>query len=139
MAIGYVEETDYEAYAAARGITLLLDSSVTLTLALDYIEMQSYSGSKTDEDQELQFPRNDDTEVPDNIKNAQMQTALVYDAGGDPLAAIGQKVLSKSVDGAVSVSYSDKGGNTTLYPKITGLLRPYLSSYGGSNFKVSRG
>lgn len=137
--IGYVEETDFTAYAAARGIALLRPESETLTQGLDYIELQSYSGEKTDPNQALQFPRNGDTEVPDNIKAAQMQAALVYDSGNDPLAPIGSKVLEKTVHGAVTVRYSDKGGNSTSYPQITALLRPYLSSQGGSNFKVSRG
>ena len=137
--IGYVEETDFTAYAAARGITLLRPVSETLTQALDYIELQSYSGKKTDLNQALQFPRNGETEVPANIVTAQMQTALVYDKGEDPLAPIGQKVLEKTVHGAVSVKYSDKGGNSTSYVHITALLRPYLSSQGANNFKVSRG
>lgn len=137
--IGYVEETDFTAYAAARGITLLRPVSETLTQALDYIELQSYSGEKTDPAQPLQFPRNGETEVPAAIGTAQMQTALVYDAGEDPLAPIEQKVLEETVHGAVSVKYSDKGGNSSSYPHITALLRPYLTSQGGSNFKVSRG
>lgn len=137
--IGYVEETDFTIYAAARGITLARPESETLTQALDYIELQNYSGSKTDPNQPLEFPRNGETEVPAAIGTAQMQAALVYDSGADPLQPIGQKVLSKSVEGAVSISYSDKGGNSTSYPHITALLRPYLSSQGGSNFGVSRG
>ena len=137
--IGYVDETDFTAYAAARGITLLRPTSETLTQALDYIELQSYSGAKTDPEQVLQFPRDGETVVPANIVNAQMQTALVYDTGGDPLAANGTKVIEQTVFGAVSRKFSDKGGNTTTYPAITGLLRPYLSSAGGNSFKVSRG
>ena len=62
--IGYVDETDLTAYATARGITLLLSESVTLTLALDYIEVQMYKGDKTEESQALAFPRDGDTEVP---------------------------------------------------------------------------
>ena len=136
--IGYVEEADFTAYAAVRGITLLLSTSQTLTRALDYIELQSYKDKKTDPLQVLQFPRNGETVVPANILNAQMQTALVYDAGSDPLAANGQKILVDTV-GPISTTFSDKGGNTTTYPAITGLLRPYLSSAGGNSFKVSRG
>lgn len=137
--IGYVEETAFTAYADARGITLLRPVGETLTQALDYIELQSYSGYKTDPSQPLEFPRNGETEVPANIVTAQMQTALVYDSGSDPLAPVGSKVIEKTVHGAVSVKYSDKGGNSTSYPQITKLLQPYLSSAGGSSFVVSRG
>lgn len=137
--IGYVEEADFTAYALARGITLLRPESETLTQGLDYIELQSYSGEKTDPSQPLEFPRNGETEVPANIVTAQMQAALVYDSGEDPLAPVGSKVLEKTVHGAVTVKYSDKGGNSTSYPQITKLLQPYLSSDGGSSFMVSRG
>lgn len=137
--IGYVEETDFTAYAAARGITLLRPESETLTQALDYIELQSYSGSKTDPEQVLEFPRNGETEIPADIITAQMQTALVYDRGEDPLAPNGVKVLEETVHGAVTVKYSDKGGNTTTYPQITALLAPFLVNSGGSNFGITRG
>lgn len=137
--IGYAEEADFTAYALARGITLLRPVSETLTRALDYIELQSYSGYKTDEAQALQFPRDGSADVPASIVTAQMQTALVYDSGADPLAPVGAKVIEKTVHGAVTVRYSEKGGNSTSYPQITKLLRPYLSSAGGSSFMVSRG
>ena len=137
--IGYVEETDFTAYATARGITLLLPTAQTLTLALDYIELQSYSGSKTDPEQVLELPRNGDTEVPAGIITAQMQTALLYDVGVDILAPVGKKVLENTVHGAVTQKFSDKGGNTTLYPQISALLRPFLTSFGGNSFKVSHG
>lgn len=138
--IGYVEEADFTAYAAARGITLLRPVSETLTQGLDYIEIQDYSGEKTDPNQALQFPRNGDTEVPDNIVTAQMQAALIYDTGNDPMANTEPKVLEETVFGAVSVKYSDKSGSSTYYTYLNQLLAPYLSSpAGASNFTVSHG
>ena len=138
--IGYVEEADFTAYAAARGITLARPESETLTQALDYIEIQNYSGEKTDPNQPLQFPRNGDTEVPDAIKTAQMQAALIYDSGNDPLAPIEPKVLEETVFGAVSVKYSDKSGSSTYYTYLNLLLKPFLAdSSGAANFTVSHG
>jgi len=139
--IGYVEETDFTAYAAASGITLAKAEAVTLTLALDYIEAQTYSGTKTDENQALEFPRDGETEVPQGIKNAQMEAALIYDRGEDPLGDIGQRVTQETVFGAVSVSYSDTGNQTTIYRKLNATLSPFLASggYGSSNFTVSHG
>ena len=139
--IGYVEETDFTAYATARGITLQLSESVTLTLALDYIEAQTYKGTKTDESQELAFPRDGSTEIPQGIKNAQMEAALIYDRGEDPLGSIGQRVTQETVVGAVSVSYSDTGNQATIYRKLSATLAPFLASggYGSSNFTVSHG
>lgn len=139
--IGYVEETDFTAYATARGITLAKTEAVTLTLALDYIEAQTYKGAKTDESQELAFPRDGSTEIPQGIKNAQMEAALIYDRGEDPLGSIGQRVTQETVVGAVSVSYSDTGNQATIYRKLSATLAPFLASggYGSSNFTVSHG
>lgn len=139
--IGYVEEADFTAYATARGITLVRPVTETLTQALDYIEIQNYSGEKTDPGQALQFPRNGDTEVPDDIKTAQMQAAIIYDTGQDPMANSSPKVLEKTVFGAVSVKYSDKSSSSTYYTYLNRLLEPYLdgSVGGGSNFTVSHG
>jgi hypothetical protein len=135
--IGYNEEADLTAYAAARGITLSLAASITLTRALDYIESRAYKGDKAESDQVLQFPRDDETEVPDDIATAQLVAAIIYDGGGDPMGSIGPRRLSATVVGAVSVTYSDKGNQTTLYPHLDALLRPYLLS-SGTQFTVSR-
>ena len=138
--IGYVEEADFTAYATARGITLLRPESETLTQALDYIELQDYSGYKTDENQVLEFPRNGDTEIPNDIVTAQMVAALLYDKGIDPMAPIGPRVTQETVVGAVSVSYSDSGNQTTQYQQLDKLLAPYIGSgLGANNFAVSRG
>ena len=137
--IGYNEETDLTAYAAARDITLARPVAVTLQLALDYLETRTYKYDKTDPEQPLEFPRNGDTVVPAKIKEAQLVAAVIYDGGGDPMGAINPRVTQETVVGAVSVSYSDKGNQTIIYPQLNALLRPYLSSYGGTQFEVSRG
>tara|TARA_R110000772_G_scaffold43692_4_gene100712 strand:- start:5023 stop:5448 length:426 start_codon:yes stop_codon:yes gene_type:complete len=133
--IGYVEQTDFTTYATARGITLTLDTAVTLTLALDYIEGQSYKGDKTDPDQVLEFPRDDETVIPQGIKNAQMEAALVYDKGSDPLSEVGPRVTEKTVHGAVTVRYSDTGSKTISYRKLNLALRPFLTN-GGSGLQM---
>jgi len=137
--IGYNTEQQLEAYADARGITLTQDAAITLTRALDWLELRPFKGTKTDPDQPLEFPRNGDTVVPAKIATAQLVAAVIYDQGGDPMGAIGQRVLSETVTGAVSVTYSDKGNATTLYPQLTALLRDYLSNAGGMQFSVARG
>jgi len=139
--IGYVEEADFLTYCSARGIVLALPEDQTLTLALDYLELQNWAGEKTDPDQPLDWPRNGATEVPADIKQAQMEAAIVYDGGGDPMAPVGPKVLSETVFGAVAVTYSDKGGNSgTYYTKLMALIQPYLetSGYGATQFAVKR-
>ena len=139
--IGYVDEDDLQVYAAARGKTLAVPPVITLQLALDYLELQDWKGEKTDGSQSLQWPRDGSVDVPAAIQNAQLEAALIYDAGGDPIGDVGQRVLSESVAGAVSVTYSDSGRSSTFYSKLAAIIAPYLDtagSKGGTQFKVSR-
>ena len=135
--VGYVTEDELTAYATARGITISGNKAVLLQKALDWLELQPFSGVKYDEDQDLEFPRDDDDEVPDKIKTAQMVCALIYDAGGDPLAAISKKVIREKVD-VLEVQYSESSSSNDLYPQLSLLLAPYLTG-GGSGFNVVRG
>ena len=138
--VGYATPEELEMYAAARGVTLELAPEILLTRALDWIELQPFSGRKTDPSQLYEFPRNGHAVVPEKIKTAQMVAAMIIDAGGDLLAAVGPRVTQETVVGAVSISYSDKGPLVTMYPQLTALLRGFLTGYGsGGQFKVSRG
>ena len=142
--IGYVTTAELTAYAEARGVTLEQNESALLTRALDWLELQPFAGSKTDPDQPLEWPRVGvpvvaSSTVPAKIKTAQLVCALIYNEGGDPLAAIGPRVTQETVVGAVSVSYSDNGPLTTLYPQLTALLKGYTASMGGTQFSVTRG
>jgi hypothetical protein len=111
---------------------------VLLQLALDWLEVQPFSGSKTDADQELEFPRDGNADVPDAIVTAQLACALIIDQGGNPGGEIGQRVLREKVD-VIEVQYSDKGNQTTIYPRLNALLRPYLTSSASSfQFVVHR-
>ena len=122
----YATEAELIAYAAARGVTIAaLESPILLTKAGDWLQVQ---------------PITVPDPVPDQIKQAQMVCAMIYHAGGDPLAAITPRVTQETVFGAVSVSYSDSGPSAPLYPQLAALIRPYLTagSMGGANFRVAR-
>ena len=122
----YATEAELIAYAAARGVTITaLEAPVLLTKAGDWLQVQ---------------PITVPNPVPDQIKQAQMVCAMIYHAGGDPLAAITPRVTQETVFGAVSVSYSDSGPSAPLYPQLAALIRPYLTagSMGGANFRVTR-
>ena len=106
----YATEQELTEYAAARGVTLQKDPGVLLTLSQDYLDAQR-----------LNVP----DPVPDDLVRANIVGALLIDQGNDLLAPVGQRVLSESVDGAVSVSYSDKGRSTTAYPQLEALIAPY--------------
>lgn len=106
----YATEQELTSYAAARGITLQQDPAVLLTLSQDYLDAQR-----------LTVP----DPVPDDLVRANIVGAILIDQGNDLLAPIGQRVLSESVEGAVSVSYSDQGRSTTAYPQLEALIVPY--------------
>lgn len=112
----YATDSELVAYAAARGVTIdIADAPVLLTKAQDWLTAQR-----------LTVP----DPVPDNLKEAEMAAALIYQQGGDPLSAIGPRVTQESV-GPVSVSYSDRGPLRTLYPLLESLIAPYRT--GGAN------
>ena len=136
--ICYTTDDEYSAYAIARGYVLSGDSIVQLQLALDWLELQPFKGSKTDEAQELEWPRDGNTEIPDKIVQAQLEAALVYNAGGNLMASIGKMVTEKTV-GPLTTKYAEGGPQTIMYPKLSMLLRGYVSNgYGSTQFKVSR-
>ena len=136
--IGYTTDDEYSSYATARGYVLSGDPIVQLQLALDWLELQHFKGSKTDEAQELEWPRDGNTDVPDKIVQAQLEAALVYNAGGNLMASIGKMVTEKTV-GPITTKWSENGPQTIAYPKLSMLLRGYVSNgYGSTQFNVSR-
>ena len=136
--IGYTTDDEYSAYAISRGYVLSGDPLVQLQLALDWLELQPFKGAKTDEAQALEWPRDGNTDVPDKIVQAQLEAALVYNAGGNLMASIGKMVTEKTV-GPITTKYAEGGPQTIMYPKLSMLLRGYLTNgYGSTQFKVSR-
>lgn len=136
--IGYTTDDEYSAYATARGYVLSGDAIVQLQLALDWLELQPFKGDKTDPLQALEWPRDGNTETPDKIVQAQLEAALVYNAGGNLMASIGKTVTEKTV-GPLTTKWSENGPQTIAYPKLSTLLRGYVSNgYGSTQFNVSR-
>ena len=136
--IGYTTDDEYQEYAAARGYIISGDPIVQLQLALDWLELQPFKGEKTDPLQALEWPRNGNTDIPDKIVQAQLEAALVYNAGGNLMASIGKMVTEKTV-GPITTKWSEKGPQTIAYPKLSMLLRGYVSGgYGSTQFSVSR-
>lgn len=134
----YVTEAELTAYATARGITILASNKeIILLKAMDYIEIQSYWGTKTDPDQELEFPRNGETIVPEKIKTAQIVTALLIDSGENMFPTPEQAIKREKID-IIEIEYQDFTNSLKNYPQLNKLLTPFLSSSGGS-FVVSRG
>ena len=132
----YVTETELTDYASARGITITGDTKTLLIKAMDYIEIQSYWGSKTDADQDLEFPKNGDTEVPQKIKTAQIVTALLIDSGENLFPTSEQAIKREKID-IIEVEYQDFTNSIKNYPQLNKLLAPFLST-SGMSFVVNR-
>ena len=138
VTVGYTTDDEYSAYAISRGYMLSGDPLVQLQLGLDWLELQPFKGEKTDPLQPLEWPRDGNTEIPDKIVQAQLEAALVYNAGGNLMASIGKMVTEKTV-GPLTTKYAEGGPQTIMYPKLSMLLRGYLQNgYGSTQFNVSR-
>ena len=136
--VGYTTDDEYSGYATARGYIISGNAIVQLQIALDWLELQPFKGEKTDPSQELEWPRDGNTDIPDKIVQAQLEAALVYNAGGNLMASIGKMVTEKTV-GPITTKWSEKGPQTIAYPKLSMLLRGYVSNgYGSTQFNVSR-
>lgn len=144
----YVTEAELTDYATLRGITLTATPESLLHRAMDYVELQSYQGAKTNADQSLQWPRTgvyiDGTlqasdSIPDLVKELQIRVAIDIDAGQDPNAASSQAVKSETVVGAVSVTYQDNTTASTTSRQTQNILSKLLGGGSQWQFSVSRG
>lgn len=76
-----------------------------LTMATKIIDQLNYLGTKTDDAQDNQFPRDDDTDVPQAIKDACCEIALALLDGVEP---------DKEYENAFKTSNSYGGVRTTF-------------------------
>lgn len=147
----YASSAEFDTYTTDRAITLSgsYTNAELLILAMDYIESLEYKGYKVLSTQSLQWPRtgvyidsyyNDDDTIPDELKNAQMQTAVAIDAGNNPLQTIPRQTVREKV-GEIEVQYSSGANSVVIDKKISYFLRKLLKSgTGGSgNIGVDKG
>ena len=146
----YASEAELTAYATARGLTIAGDETVLLTKAMDWLEGYAFVGAKQINSQPLKWPRyntglSDDVlydanDVPVDIKTAQMACALIYEAGGDPLATIGRAKKRIKVD-VIETEYADNAVVNPIYPVLNLLIAQFInqSQSGGTSFAVNRG
>lgn len=143
----YNTQAELTTYATDRDITLTGTADVLLIQAMDWLELRSFKGAKTDPAQSLEWPRTGvlvngvtvaDDVVPERIKQAQLAAAVMIDQGADLLPTVEQRVIAESVAGAVSVQYSDKGNQSPVFTKLNALIRDYVTG-SGMSFEVTRG
>lgn len=112
-----------------------------LVLATRQIDNLKFHGSKTDPLQSLEFPRNDETEVPENIEKACYELAftLIHDIDPD-IEVMNSRAMSLSFSGIRNTYETSYGQAHVLagIPSATawGYLHPYLVKPG--NLTLSR-
>jgi len=60
------------------------DKTAAIKMATEAIDMLNYIGDRTDDNQDLEFPRDEDTEIPVAIQRACFEIALALLDGADP-------------------------------------------------------
>lgn len=112
-----------------------------LLIATKQIDRLNYKGQKADEDQENEFPRGSDTEVPQPIKDACAELAYALLDGRDPEMEFDTTyVVSKKI-GPVSTTSNPKANRAHIAAGIVSvtawsLLLPFLENV--RSIKVER-
>lgn len=117
------------------------DKTKLLLEATQLIENLNFSGDKADEDQELEFPRGDSDDVPEDIKIACYEIAYAILSGRDveyEAQLIGQSTASTSVGRLVVDPDTINLAKIHLIPSVKAWLklRPYLRN--GSVITLTR-
>lgn len=60
------------------------DQTISIQMATEIIDTLNFVGDRTTDDQDLEFPRNEDTEIPVAIQRATFEIALTLLDGADP-------------------------------------------------------
>jgi hypothetical protein len=113
------------------------DKDKALAMATKAIDRQPLSGRKTDTAQTLAFPRHPDTEVPDAVKEACCEEALVLlERGNSQRRKLQQEGVQSFTLGNMSETYAPGAGRGLLSQEAKELLRPWL--LGGVNIILRR-
>lgn len=97
--------------------------------------MCEWYGYPTDPDQELAFPRDGETTVPDAVKNAQCEIAYMIVVKGSSLSEISvgaaENPLSELKAGSVGLKFdTSKNTNITEAPLVSAYTSALLAPYG---------
>lgn len=144
----YLTLAELRAFATKRGVTLTTvdaDLEVMSHKAIDYLEAyrDRYKGTKVDEAQPLQFPRDNvyvdgievggDT-IPDVLKNAQAQLVVELSAGSELTTNGDGRVVVRDKLGPIEQSFAvgGSGAPQPVFPAVNRWLAPLLDAGGGN-------
>ena len=129
----YITLAEFKAWADDRGITYGTDSKISEQLyrAHDYFESLRFKGLKSDENQTMQWPRDqvlvdgyavDSNEIPKEVKTSLFELIKIEIDGDSKLAPSEREVLSEQVD-SIKITYKDNAGMKRSTPAPERALR----------------
>ena len=132
----YVTLAEFKAWADKRGVTYGTDSAVTQQIyrAMDYIESLNFIGEKSDENQALQWPRDqvvidgyyiDSDEMPNELKVAVYESIKAEIDGDSRMTASDRRTISEKV-GDLQVTYANNADVKRSIPAVTKALRKLI-------------
>lgn len=132
----YVTLAEFKAWADKRGVTYGTDSVVTQQIyrAMDYIESLNFIGEKSDENQALQWPRDqvvidgyyiDSDEMPNELKVAVYESIKAEIDGDSRMTASERRTISEKV-GDLQVTYASNADVKRSIPAVTRALRKLI-------------
>ncbi len=136
----FVTAAEFVTYADNRGATFPAaeaDQEELLRLAIDYLFQQEIrmQGFRISKDQTLMYPRNGvclygfqvaGTDIPENLKNAQIEAALYQNENELLVNDAGQDVSKEKLD-VLEVSYFSGGSyNSGSFQRVEAYLDPLL-------------
>jgi hypothetical protein len=129
----YITLAEFKAWADDRGITYGNDSLLSQQLyrAHDYFETLRFRGLKADENQTMQWPRDqvlidgyavDSNEIPSEVKLSIYELIKIEIDGDSKLAPSEREVTSEQID-SIKITYKDNAGMKRSTPALERALR----------------
>lgn len=129
----YITLAEFKAWADDRGITYGTDSLLSQQLyrAHDYFETLRFRGLKADENQTMQWPRDqvlidgyavDSNEIPSEVKLSIYELIKIEIDGDSKLAPSEREVTSEQID-SIKITYKDNAGMKRSTPALERALR----------------
>lgn len=133
----YVTLAEFKAWADKRGISYGTDEAVTQQIyrAMDYIESLDFIGEKSDENQSLQWPRDqviidgyyiDSDEMPPELKVAVYESIKAEIDGDSRMTASERRTISEKV-GELQVTYANNADVKRSIPAVHKALRKLIN------------
>lgn len=129
----YITIAEFKSWADDRGITYGTDDAISQQLyrAHDYFETLRFRGLKSDENQTMQWPRDqvlidgyavESNEIPKEVKLSIYELIKIEIDGDSKMAPSEREVTSEQID-SIKITYKDNAGMKRSTPALERSLR----------------